>query len=220
MQFTVGSAIRFGWETFKRRPWFFVGTTVVIAVIYVAAGIVSGIVDQIFGGSLEEATLPGQIVNYLLGALIGMGVTAFYLAAHDNPETAELSLLWHPQPFWKFLGTSLLATLAIIVGFVLLVVPGIIAMLLFMFSTFIVIDKGLGPIEAMKESMRITAGHRWQLLGLIVVLFLIGMVGALALGVGLLVAIPVATLAFTHAYRVLSGYDGPTAVPVDARLAP
>ncbi len=219
MEFTVGSAIRFGWETFKKRPWFFVGTTVVIAIIYIAIGIVSAVVDEIFGGSLDEATIPGQIVSSLLGALLGMGVTAFYLAAHDNSETAELSLLWHPRPFWKFLGTSILASLAIIIGFVLLVVPGIIAMVLFMFSTFIVIDKGLGPIEAMKESMRITAGHRWPLLGLIVVLSLIGMVGALALGVGLLVAIPVATLAFTHAYRVLSGYDGQTAVPVDARLA-
>jgi len=30
MSFTAGSAIRFGWETFKKRPWFFVGATIVI----------------------------------------------------------------------------------------------------------------------------------------------------------------------------------------------
>lgn len=218
MTFTAGSAIRFGWETFKRRPWFFVGATLVIAVIYMVAGAVSAAVDTIFGGSLEEATVPGQIVNYLLGVLIGMGVTAFYLGAHDNPETADFSMLWHPQPFLNFLGASILTTLAIVIGLVLLVVPGIIAMLLFIFSTFIVIDRGLSPIEAMKESMRITAGHRWTLLGLIVLLLLIGMAGALAFGVGLLVAIPVAALAFTHAYRVLSA-SGSTPPPVDARLA-
>lgn len=218
MQFSPGNAIRFGWETFKKRPWFFVGATFIIAVLYaLASGISSGI-DTMLGGSAEEPTIVGSIVNYALGTLISMGVTAFYLAAYANPHTAEFSMLWHPQPFWKFLGASILTTLAIVIGFVLLVVPGIIALLFFMFSTFIVIDRGLGPIEAMKESMRITEGNRWPLLGLICLLFLILIAGALALGVGLLVAMPVATLAFVHAYRVLSGRTG-QANPVDARLA-
>jgi uncharacterized membrane protein len=109
--------------------------------------------------------------------------------------------------------------LAIGIGFVLLIVPGIIAMLLFMFSTFIVIDRELGPIEAMKESMRITRGYRWPLLGLIALLMLIVLAGVIALFVGLLVAMPVTTLAFVHAYRVLSSAAGTTRPPADARLA-
>lgn len=219
MQFSAGSAIRYGWEAFKKRPWFFVGATVVIAFLYIVAGAISSTIDAGLGGSTEDPTIVGNIVNYLLGALIGMGVTAFYLAAHDNPETVQLSTLWHPKPYWKFLGTSILATLAIGIGFVLLIVPGIIAMLFFMFSTFIVIDRGLGPIEAMKESMRITAGYRWPLLGFLLLVFLIVLAGALVFGVGLLVAVPVVTLAFAHAYRVLSGETG-QAAPADARLAP
>jgi len=67
--------------------------------------------------------------------------------------------------------------------------------------------------------MRIGRGYRWSLLGLVALLALIVFVGMLAFFVGLLVAMPVATLAFIHAYRVLSGHDGQTAVPVDARLA-
>jgi uncharacterized membrane protein len=218
MQFSPGSAIRYGWETFKRRPWFFVGATFVIAILYMVAGAITSGIDSILGGTPEEPTIAGSIVNYALGVLISMGVTAFYLAAHDNPEAAELSMLWHPQPFWTFLGTSILTTLAVVIGFVLLIVPGIIAMLFFMFSTLLVIDRGLGPIEAMKESMRITAGNRWPLLGLLCLLLLILLAGALALVVGLLVAMPVATLAFVHAYRVLSGGTGQAAL-VEARLA-
>jgi uncharacterized membrane protein len=218
MQFSPGSAIRYGWETFKQRPWFFVGATFIIAILYAVAGGIGSGIDSLFGGSAEQPTIAGSIVNYALGALISMGVTAFYLAAHDNPEAAEFSMLWHPQPFWKFLGTSILVTLAIIVGFVLLIVPGIIAMLFFMFSTLLVIDRGLGPVEAMKESMRITAGYRWPLLGLVCLLLLILLAGALALMVGLLIAMPVTTVAFVHAYRVLSGRTG-QATPVNARLA-
>lgn len=218
MQFTVTSAIRFGWETFKRRPWFFIGASAVIAVLYIAASVISAGVDSVFGGSLDEETAPGQIVSYLLGALISMGVTAFYLAAHDRADAVELSMLWHPKPFWKYVGASILTTLAFIIGLVLLIVPGIIALLFFMFSTFIVIDRGLGPIEAMKESMRITEGHRWPLLGLVAVLALILIAGMLVFGVGVLVAMPIAALAFTHAYRVLSGGAGQAAAP-DAKLS-
>ena len=48
-------------------------------------------------------------------------------------------------------------------------------------------------------------------------LVLINLLGLLALVVGLLVSIPVSTLAFVHAYRVLGGK--PEARPADAALA-
>jgi uncharacterized membrane protein len=205
MEFSTGSALRFGWETFKKRPWFFVGSTVVILL---ASGLIdafSSAIDAAVGGSAEQPSVVGTVVNLGLGTLLGMGATAFYLAAHDNPDTVDLSALWHPQPFWKYLGASILYALAIVVGLVLLVVPGIILALMFMFTTFIVIDRGLGPIEAMKESNRITYGHKWTLLGFTLMLVLINLLGVLALVVGLLVTIPVSSLAVTHAYRVLSG---------------
>jgi uncharacterized membrane protein len=94
-------------------------------------------------------------------------------------------------------------------------------MLMFMFTMFIVIDRGLGPIVAMKESRRITRGYKWQLLGFVLVLTLINLVGALAVLVGLLVTIPVTSLAFVHAYRALTANAGappavmaPQATPV------
>jgi uncharacterized membrane protein len=219
MELTVGSAVRYGWETFKRRPWFFVGASVVIFVAYMIIGGISSGIDAVVGATPEDPSLIGGVVNFALSTLIGMGVVAFYLAAHDNPDTVELSALWHPQPFWKFLGASILVGLTIGIGFVLLIVPGIIATLMFMFTTFIVIDRGLGPIEAMKESMRIGKGHLWMLLGLLAALLLIVLAGAVALFVGLLVAMPVATLAFAHAYRVLSDRAGAAPIPPDARLA-
>jgi uncharacterized membrane protein len=211
MEFSTGSALRFGWETFKKRPWFFVGSTVVILL---ASGLIdafSSALDAAVGGSAEQPSLIGTVVNLGLGTLLGMGATAFYLAAHDNPDTIDLSALWHPQPFWKYLGASILYALALVVGLILLVVPGIIFALMFMFTTFIVIDRELGPVEAMKESNRITHGHKWSLLGFTLMLVLINLLGLIALVVGLLVSIPVSSLAVTHAYRVLSGRTPPAA---------
>lgn len=207
MEFSIGSALRFGWETFKTRPWFFVGVSIVIALVYIVIGALS-----------EIDTLVGTVLDVFLSTLAGMGVTAFYLAAHDSSEAVELSLLWHPRPFWKYFAATIVVGIAMILGLILLIVPGIIFALMFMFTTFIVIDRELGPIEAMKESMRITRGHKWPLLGFVLVLGLLNVAGAVALGVGLLVSIPVSFLAFVHAYRTLAGRAVPSRAVADAAL--
>jgi len=219
MDFSTRSCISFGWETFKKRAWFFVGANVVIALIYVAASALTSGIDALLGGSAKEPTFLGSLADFALTTLIGMGVTAFYLAAHDSPGTVDLTPLWHPRPFWKYIGASLLVGLTIVAGFILLIVPGIIFALMFMFTTFIVIDRELGPLEAMKDSKDITRGHKWPLLGFICVLALINLAGAIALLVGLLVTVPVTSLAFVHAYRVLSARRGAQpAITADAKL--
>jgi uncharacterized membrane protein len=219
MDFSTESALRFGWEMFKKRPWFFVGSTVVILLASGLINAVTSAIDTALSGSAEEPSIVGGLLSLGLGTLLSMGATAFYLAAQDNPDTVDLSALWHPQPFWKFLGASILFAIVIAIGFVLLIVPGIIFALMFMFTTFVVIDRELGPIEAMKESHRITYGHKWSLLGFTLLLVLINLLGAIALLVGLLVTIPVSSLAVAHAYRVLSGGAPPPDAAIMARAA-
>lgn len=217
MGFSAGASIRFGWETFKRRPWLFVGSTLIIFLASTISEGISSAVDAAITGSVEDPSILGAVVSLGFATLISMGATAFYLAANDNPETADLSMLWHPRPFWKYLGTYLLVILAVAVGLVLLIVPGIIVGLMFMFAFFIVIERELGPIDALSESHRITRGHKWPLFGFVLLLIGINLLGVLALVVGLLVSVPVSTLAFVHAYRVLAGEREPR--PADAALA-
>jgi uncharacterized membrane protein len=205
MEFSTGASLRYGWETFKTRPGFFIGATVVIILVSGAVSVLTSGIDAAITGSVDEPSLIGSLLNTTLGILVSMGATAFYLKAHDDTGGVTLSSLWHPRPFWKYLLASFLLGITIAIGFVLLIVPGIIFTLMFLFTTFIVVDRELGPIDAMKESHRITRGHKWPLLGFLVLLMLINLAGLMALVVGLLVTIPVTSLAFTHAYRVLGG---------------
>ena len=211
MEFSPGAALRFGWATFKKRPGFFILAGLVILLISAAVSAVTTGIDATISGSADEPSIVGSLLNTALGVLVSMGATAFYLHAHDNPEGATLSSLWHPRPFWKYLLASLLLGITIAIGFLLLIVPGIIFTLMFLFTTFIVIDREFGPIEAMKESHRITRGHKLPLLGFLLLLMLINLGGLLAFVVGLLVTIPVSSLAVTHAYRVLGGRAAPDA---------
>lgn len=218
MEFTIKSALSFGWETFKKRPWFFIGATALVVVIGFLAGVATGLFELALTGDPENPSGAGSIIEWLISTLINMGLTAFFLRAHDDVAGVSLESLWHPHPFWKYFAATLLVVLVVALGMLLLIVPGIIFLLMFLFTTFIVIDRNLGPIEAMKESRRITSGHRWKLLGLILLATLINLAGLLALVVGLLVTIPVTVLAFTYAYRFLAAKAGALPVPADAAL--
>ena len=86
--------------------------------------------DKLFTGSGEDFAILGSLVYLALSTLVSMGVTAFALAAHDNPDTVELSALWHPRPFWKYLGLSIIfyprySWPAIVLGFVLVTALGL-----------------------------------------------------------------------------------------------
>lgn len=194
----VGELLRFGWEAFKKRPWFFIGVVLLIVII---SGILSGF-------SPDPVRTPSDFVLALivviLNVFIEMGLVAFALKAHADVDKAELKDLWHPQRFWQYAAVKILTGIIVVVGLVLLIVPGIIAALALLFATYLVIDKNLGPIDAIKESVRITKGHRWQLFLLALALVGINILGALALMVGLLVTVPVSLLAVAHAYRKLS----------------
>jgi len=198
MNLSAAACIRFGWETFKKRAWFFVGTTALMMVLSWVVGAIGG-----FFANEGDVALLGVVVNVALSTLLSMGFAAVMLRAHESLERVEIGNLWHPRPFWKFLGAELLTGLVVLVGFILLIVPGIIAILMLLFVPYIVIDKKLNPIEALKESARITRGAKWELLLLVLFIFGLNILGALLLLVGLLVSVPVTTLALVHAYRTL-----------------
>ena len=204
--FSAGSAIRFGWETFKKRTWFFIGMTVVIGVVSWIIGAVVGALTV--SSDTASVAIVAFLLNLALSTLLNMGVIAYALKAHDAPEKAEVIDLWHPQNFLPYLGATILVFLCVVLGFVLLIVPGIIVGIMLMFTPYLVIGRNLRPIEAMKESRRITEGSKGQLFLLGIALFGLNIAGAIALLVGLFVTIPISMLAIAHAYRQLEHKGG------------
>lgn len=198
--FSVAEAIKFGWNTFAKRPWFFIG---IVVAMFVAFGILSSVTDPSKNGAGGVMPSLVTVAAAVLGMLIEMMLINLALKSHDNIDNVQFSDAWGNLPFWKYIGVKILAAIIVIIGLVLLIVPGIIAVLMFLFSNYLVVDKGLGPIEALKESMRITKGHKWQLLLLVLAVAGLNILGALVFLVGLLVSVPVSMLAMVHVYRTL-----------------
>jgi uncharacterized membrane protein len=208
-ELSVGNCIRFGWETFKKRPGILIGG-------FLLAFVIPAVPGALFPGPTVEVGMPtpppgaasiiASLAGLVLSFLLMLGAVTFALRAHDDLPSAQLADLWNPQPFWRFVGAEILHTIIVAIGLILLVIPGIIASVGLAFVPFAVVDRGAGPIAALKESWRITNGHKWNLFLLSLALLGINILGMLALVVGLLVTIPISWLAITHAYRTLAAH--------------
>lgn len=206
---SVKDCLSYAWSTFKSRPWIFVQAGILLFLVNMAVSLVQSGIE--LGGKQGGETMAGiaVVISAILGIgaafLASMGETAFFLKAHDDATSADLADLWHPRPFWKFVGASILAGLIVFVGILLLVVPGIIAAILFTFVGYVVIEEKLGPLDALKRSRDLTKGNRFKLFQLGLALIGVNILGFAAIFVGLLVTIPLSFLAVVHAYRTLSG---------------
>lgn len=204
---SISDCIRFAWETFKQRPGILIGAFALVMLIPTIPHIVVPGPEVVPGQPLPPPTLAqmlASIISAVLGLFATIGATTFSLRAHDNIAGVEIGDLWNPKPFWRFLGAEILAAIVIFFGLLLLIVPGIIAALGFGMVPFTVVDRGAGPIDALKQSWRLTKGNKGQLALLGLALIGLNLLGVLALVVGLLVTVPVTWLTLTHVYRTLS----------------
>ncbi len=208
----IGDCIKFGWETFKRRPWILIGAFALVILVSAIPSILTPH-PEVVQGQPPPPPSPFAIVMGLIGIvvniLVGLGLTTFFLRAHDRISGVTIGDLWNPEPVWRFIGAELLAFLIIFVGLLLLVVPGIIASLGLGFTPYVVVDRGLGPVESLKESWRITNGNKWRILLFGLALLGINIIGVLLLGIGVLASAPISMLALVHAYRFLQTAAGP-----------
>ncbi|HEY0011055.1 MAG TPA: DUF975 family protein [Candidatus Paceibacterota bacterium] len=194
---SVRACFRYGWQTFKKRPWFFAGVSLLIVVV-------SSILPSVDRHDPWFVIAGVFVVSFLLNQFIYLAGTRFTLKAYDDVEAARLEDLWYPEAYFRYLGISIITGVLVILGLILLIIPGIIVGAGLSLATYLVVDKGMGPVAAAKESWRITKGYRMKLFLLILTVFIVNFLGALAFIVGLLVSIPVSMFAFAHAYRIIT----------------
>lgn len=193
--FSIQESFSFAWKTFTARPWFLIG---VALAMFVLVGVTSAILRPSDGGNIIFT-----LISVVINIFIDMGLVAFALQAHENVQSVHWKTLWVPSKFWKYLAANILVGLIVLAGLILLVIPGIIAALGLMFTKYLVIDRNLGPVEALKESWRIAKKHLFSLFLLILAVLVLNIAGAIALGVGLLVTVPITMLVMVHVYREL-----------------
>ena len=155
-------------------------------------------------GPAAILTVVSGLVQQLVGVFLGLGAIRFQLN-HLRRSTPAISDLFTGGPhFLNAVIAYILFALAVVIGLVLLIIPGIYIMIRLAPHQILVVDRRMGPIEALKASWSITQGNVLSLIGLGGMGLLIVLGGTLALLVGLIWAIPTVYLAWVAAYHTMA----------------
>ena len=201
-KFEVGDAIRFGWETTKANLSLVVILTLVAAV---ATGIPIAIAQGFGPGGPVLAALFGPI-GAIVSLVVSVGAIRISLRLHDGGSASVRDLFAVDGTlFWRYFLASILYELIVAVGLILLIVPGVIFSVRYMFYGYAVVERNARPLEAMAQSAAATRGAWWNVSLFGLAILLLNILGALLLGVGLLVTAPMSALAAAWVYRRLTG---------------
>jgi uncharacterized membrane protein len=150
----------------------------------------------------------GSCAQFIIGGAIAVGIWRAILCTVDGRKPSVGMMF---EGFDRF-GDAFLAFLVMLIltalGLALLIVPGIILALMWMFTFAVLGETRLGFWEAMHQSAVLTEGYRWRLFLLALACIPIIILGFVALCLGIFVALPVCYTAFGLAYRFLQVRKG------------
>ena len=202
---SVGDSLSKGWKLMGAQ----LGILLLVVLISGAIQFFNGGLS--FGGDLARlfgsvADNPVLMAGLVAGAL-GLGFLAWLVSVFViNPIKAgvdgvfltaayekKLSVGTLFSPFRKnylnTVGGRFLSDLIIGVGFVLLIIPGIIFAIRLSFVNYLLAYENLSGIEAIKESWERTKGYGWTIFGFTIAAFFISIAGVLLFGIGFLFAV-------------------------------
>ncbi len=147
------------------------------------------------------------IVALVAGMIMDVGLAAISLRFADGRTARVTDLFIHYPLAPTYFIATLLATLMVLVGLALLIVPGIFLMILFLFYAYHIVDDGAGVVVSLRQSAATTRGARWRLFLFGLLTVLINVAGFLCLVVGLLLTVPATLLAYAYAFRQLQARE-------------
>jgi len=212
-------------ETFQVIGRNFTNFTILSAVLVgLPTVLMTGLQGQMMGAQ-DFRFGPGLFFSWLVAVVTGailQGALVYGTVQDMNgrrPGVGDI-LTTGLRAFMPVIGVSLLFGIALIVGFVLLIVPGIMIACAWCVAVPALVAERVGVFDSFRRSADLTRGNRWRLFGLFViwvmaVMLLSGIIGAIsgggAFGGGALS--PVA-LVLNFIYATLSGLVGATGVAV------
>ena len=155
-----------------------------------------------------------SLVSAVLSNYVAFGANQVYLRLIGGENATLKDLLTPARLFVNYIIATIIMSFVVLIGFLLLIVPGIILSIKFQFYAFLIIDKKLGAIDALKMSSRIADGIKMDLFIFGFILSLVNLGGLLLLGVGALATLPITTFASVYVYRKLLAQTETNITPI------
>lgn len=151
-----------------RDAWFFFRQNLLqIILLCLPFVLVEALIRQQLEGVVAAAQVP--LYDVLLGLLFyplySAALILFIDACSRGEQPARGALIAASLSLWpRFVLLAGISTLAIMLGASLFILPGLWLMVRLVFSDYLLVLRGLSPLQALQESLQLTRGHFWPLL--------------------------------------------------------
>ncbi len=186
------AAIRVGWEATTSNPGPLVLANLAWLLVHGAATV-----------ERTRSDSTSSIVLYVLGALMMLGAwnIALRFASGEHAGLADFFVSFRVVA--SYVIAAFVTSFAVVIGLVLLVVPGILLLVRLQMIPFLILDGRANALGAITGSWQLTRGHTVELLVFDIVLVALNFAGAMLFGIGLLLTMPIAVVALAHVYLQL-----------------
>lgn len=142
----------------------------------------SGLFSSITGLHLSTPSTAGFTLTLILGFLaVLFGLLQVILTLRvSQGHKPSFESIWSEfkKKGWRLIGLEIMMGVGIFVGFLLLVVPGVILLWRWFLAPYILLDRNVPISEALVQSWEMTKGYAWPIYAVILVSILWALTGA------------------------------------------
>ena len=198
-KFMISEVFGTSWKHTKSQIWVLVG-------LFIGFSILSMIVT-LFGmpaqGSIVGRVIV-QIVSLLISCIFMLGYVKNIFQALDGEEPQFSAYGQQSRKIITYLIANILFSIAVCIGMVLLIIPGIYLYLRLQFFTAFIVEEDCGIIESLKKSWNMTQGQTLPLFLLLLTMIGTAIVGCILFFVGFFVAVPLIYMMQCYTFRKLN----------------
>ena len=199
--FNIIEMLKAGFQRIEGVKAIFLASFIVYMVIVILLQIILGI---FFPSVPNNPNLVNEQIVTILSYPVVMPIMAGIMMMainYSRGETLEFKSIFN---YYHLMGKLALAGILIyimtVIGFILLILPGIYLSIAYIFTFPLIVDKGMNVWDAMELSRKSVTKHWFKIFGLFLILTLFMVVGILTFGIGLIWAVP---LMFVTLYGLL-----------------
>jgi len=181
---SIGTAFNYGWKQMWKYFLYLFLISVILFVLHVPISIADSFKNDITPGVVVLQVI-GFFYWLMLFPIFAYGADWLFLKAMRDQEIDLKEMFSGFKNYVNIILAHLLATAIIGIGFIFLIIPGIIFACRLVFVPYIVMDRNLDAVKAVEKSWKMTEGHGWKIFGMGVLSFFIILLGLLMLVVGL-----------------------------------
>jgi len=197
-----------GWKVI----WVYFVELLVVSIVY---AVLSGPISffqwrvQHFEWFMVPLVMFGIIYGIFVAGPIGYGMNWVFLKAirGERIEIRDMFVVFQKN-YWNAVVANVVVGVIVGLGFVMLVIPGIIFACRLAFVPYLVVDRGMDVMDALRVSWDMTRGYGWQIFFMGILAFFIVIGGLALIIVGVFISMMWIAAAFAAIYHAVELKDG------------